>query len=229
MKPFYETELQFCDNELKQEILDLALRLSDEIEFIHRPWRDINYDSTPKQIEEKVGIKLAREFKRRRLLLGKHFGTRQTGTHEIRIDQYRLPKNIADKLRDTTHKILGIDKDQIDPIVQIQDDGNCLYPHRGHGRTSSLYCLLMGEGAKTVWYNETEPFEVYDIYKIPDYSKMVVDVETELKYDVWTTFDNYKWHSVHRDKIVEPRINININFATLTYQELWRKLKDVTT
>ena len=72
MNQYYqETDFDIIPRHIKTEIYEMAVRRSDELEFIHRPWRDINYDSTQQQIEEKVGIKLGREFKRRRLILAR--------------------------------------------------------------------------------------------------------------------------------------------------------------
>ena len=228
MNQYYqETDFDIIPRHIKTEIYEMAMRRSDELEFIHRPWRDINYDSTQQQIEEKVGIKLGREFKRRRLILAREFGHRGTGVEEIVIDQHRLPKDLSQPIVDETNRLLGIDKEQIDVIVQIQDGGNLLYPHRGHGRVSSLFCLLAGTGEKTTWYRETEPFEDYDIYKIPDYSKLEEDCVTCLREDVWTTFNHYAWHSVKRNGNVGTRINININFESLTYEQLMETIKNV--
>ena len=65
MNQYYqETDFDIIPRHIKTEIYEMAVRRSDELEFIHRPWRDINYDSTQQQIEEKVGVKLGREFKR---------------------------------------------------------------------------------------------------------------------------------------------------------------------
>ena len=232
-KFFYETGIDLVPQETLDELLEMSLRLDPELEFIDRPWRKIAYNSTPKIIEQVVKehggtTRDAREFVRRRLIMARELGTPADGVTEIVIDQYRLPKRIADPLSKHVSEMLDVPIEEIDPIVQIQNEGTMLYPHKGHARNSSIFCLLQGNGEETTWYDETEPFKVHDIYRIPDYSKLKVAVTTQLEEMRWTTFNHYVWHSVERKQQPERwRVNLNIDFASLSYDELMGKIQNV--
>ena len=104
MNQYYqETDFDIIPRHIKTEIYEMAMGRSDELEFIHRPWRDINYDSTQQQIERKrLVLNLVEKFKRRRLILAREFGHRGTGVEEIVIDQHRLPKDLSQPIVDET-------------------------------------------------------------------------------------------------------------------------------
>ena len=222
-----ETDLQLLTQEEQNEILDMALNLSDELEFIDRPWRQIAYDSTQADIERITGdTRVAREFKRRRLIMARELGFHQTGVKEMVIDQYRLPKRIHEPLSNKVSEMFDIPLEEIDPIIQIQNQGHILYPLIGHARNSSIFCLLQSNGEETIWYEETEPFKTYSMYRIPDYSKLREAEKTTLKVGKWTTFMHNQWHAVKRyDDPKKWRVNLNIDFASLPYHELLEKIE----
>ena len=230
---FYETGIDFVPQETLDELLEMSLRLDPELEFIDRPWRKIAYNSTPRIIEQVVKehggtTRDAREFVRRRLIMARELGTPADGVTEIVIDQYRLPKRIAEPLAKQVSEMLDIPLEEIDPIVQVQNEGTLLYPHRGHARNSSIFCLLQGNGEETTWYKESEPFKTYDMYRIPDCTKLYPAAQTHLREMKWTTFNNYAWHSVARKEAPERwRVNLNIDFASLSYDELMEKIQNV--
>jgi|TARA_B110000908_G_C10224383_1_gene437118 hypothetical protein len=230
---FYETGIDFVSQDTLNELLEMALNLSPELSFINRPWRKIAYNSTPKIIEEVVKehggtTRDAREFVRRRLIMARELGTPADGVSEIVIDQYRIPKRIAEPLAKEVSMLLDIPLKEIDPIVQIQKEGTLLYPHNGHARNSSIFCLLQGNGEETTWYDETEPFKMFDMYRIPDYSKLKVATIAKLQEMKWSTFNHHAWHSVARKGQPERwRVNLNIDFASLSYDDLMEKIKNV--
>ena len=221
-----ETDLQLLTQDELDEILDMALNLSDELEFIDRPWRQIAYDSTQKDIERVTGdTRVAREFYRRRLIMARELGFHQTGVKEMVIDQYRLPPRIHKPLATKVSEMFDISMNEIDPIIQIQNEGHILYPHIGHARNSSIFCLLQSNNERTIWYEETEPFKTYSMYRIPDYSKLKEAEETKLTVGKWTTFMHNQWHAVKRDGDPKKwRVNLNIDFASLPYHELLEKI-----
>ena len=50
-------------------------------------------------------------------------------------------------------------------------------------------------------------------------SKLVPDYEIEIKNRVWSVFNHAAWHSVHAVHEVKQRINVGIDFASLTVEE----------
>ena len=216
--------------EMKDHLLDLADNHTDKLELQYRPWRDISYAGehdlreTHTRTEEIVGVKTAREFKRRKILLARYFGYKAEGKREMQIDAYHIPEDIAQELRRNASKMFGIEEDTIDPILQIQTEGNILYPHCGHSRESSMFCLIAGDCAKTQWYEETEPFHMYENWRVPDASKIKEVEEVQFKIGPWYTFDHQQWHSVKRPDKSVKRININLNFTALPYKDLKEKL-----
>lgn len=230
-KYFQETDLELLTKSEQTEILDMALNLSDELEFIDRPWRQIAYDSTQQVIErvcKEAGLTTrdAREFKRRRLIMARELGYHETGVQEMVIDQYRLPKRIHEPLSRKVSEMLDIPMEEIDPIIQIQNEGHILYPHAGHARNSSFFCLLQTNNEETIWFEETEPFKLYDMYRIPDYSKLVEAEKTHLQVGKWITFRHDQWHCVKRHSDPKNwRVNLNVDFATLPYHSLLEKIE----
>jgi hypothetical protein len=172
-------------------------------------------------IRERYGADKAREWKRRQIRMVREFGIKS----KITIDQYDLPDDMTQHIKEETHKLVGIPMDEIIPVVQIQDGGEILYPHRGHARQASFFCLLQGEGEITKWYRETEPFIHYEEYYIPDMKKLDVVVSTTLKENEWIVFNHREWHSVHRESDTGVRINFGLDFKTLTVDQVLEYLK----
>ena len=233
MKYHIKSDLEFMTQDMKDYLCELATYKTDELELQYRPWRDISYagehDSadTQKKIEDIVGIKIAREFKRRKILLAKMYGWKAEGNKEMQIDAFMIPDEIANELKQNAGKMLDIDPDTIDPILQVQTQGNLLYPHCGHSRESSMFCLLAGDDAVTRWYEETEPFHMYENWRVPDASKIELAEEVQFEIGPWYTFNHQQWHSVHRPDKNVKRININLNFTATSYEELEEKLANL--
>lgn len=233
MHYFLESNVEFMSQEMKDHLLDLADNHTDKLEVQHRPWKEISYAGehdqreTHTRTEEIVGIKTAREFKRRKILLARHFGYKAEGMKEMQLHAYHIPNDIAQELKRNAAQMLDIEEDTIDPILQIQTEGNILYPHCGHSRESSMFCLLAGDCAKTQWYEETEPFHMYENWRVPDASKIKEVEETQFRIGPWYTFNHQQWHSVKRPDKSVKRININLNFTSLSYADLEKKLFDM--
>ena len=169
-----------------------------------------------KTVTNLTGIRRSRILKQRTLKMLHKYGE----VDRIIIDQYDVPVAMAEYVKDEMLRLFNIPRDECTPIVQIQDGGEMLHPHHGHGRQASLFCLLKGEGEATRWYKETESFEIIDEFHIPDVSKLEVAVENVLQEDQWLLFNHREWHSVHRKSNVGVRINFGIDFKTMDIDEV---------
>jgi len=167
-------------------------------------------------VEDIVGIRKSRILKQRALKMLREYGV----IDRIIIDQYDIPEEMAEYVKDEIHTRFGISRDECTPIVQIQNGGEMLHPHYGHARQASLFCLLKGEGEVTKWYKETEPFEIVSEFRIPDVTKLEVAVEHVFQENQWLLFNHREWHSVHRKSNVGVRINFGIDFNTMDINEV---------
>jgi len=217
---FLETQLNFA-NDIQTEVLDICRNRPEELVFRNPAWRRILDDTPYSEIEEYVGIAKAREIKRRKVMMLKLFGLKK----QISFLQYSLPPSLNEAFIDTCPS--WIPRDEIIPIVQISTDGVMLYPHKGHFRKASLFCLLEGSNEITKWYDETEPFDLISEYRIPDMSRCRVAAETVLKKNVWTLFNHYAWHSVHaQQESIDFRVNIGIDFKTFDAEQVRKLVED---
>jgi hypothetical protein len=214
---FLETPLSFA-SDIQVEVLDICKNRPEELLFRNPAWRMI-LDETPyHEIEKLIGVAKAREIKRRRFIMLKLFGLKQ----QISFLQYSLPDNLNEAFIESCPE--WIPRDEIIPIVQISTGGEMLYPHKGHFRKASLFCLLEGSNEITRWYDETEPFDLISEYRIPDMSRCQVAAETVLKINTWTLFNHHAWHSVHaQQKNIDFRVNIGIDFKSFDAEQV-RKL-----
>jgi hypothetical protein len=213
MSCFLETPLQIAPNVCQQA---LSLAKAGKLTARVSTWRAIKDTSTPSEIEAVVGVRAAREIKRRKSLMLRQY----PNGAPIQFIQHDLPSPLADALIDACPDWLKrLGSAELNPIVQISTGGNMLHPHRGHKRKASIFCLLAGDEERTTWYNETSDFEVIDAYRIPDISKIAPAVTTTLKQGVWTFFDHETWHSVSSDKDITFRVNIGIDFETLSFAQ----------
>ena len=230
---FKELDLQFC-SEIQEELLHCALTKSPKIKLRDKKWHPIHrttdWLSAEKiLLENGYTLRQSKEMKRRRIILAKWHHSNWPGKdpkEEIVIDQYDIPESMEKELVNTLHDITGIPKEEMKPILQIQDGGYVLHPHYGHARKSSVFCLLKGtEDEITNWYKVTEPFEDFDIYHIPDFNKLEMVESTCLKENVWTVFNHAEWHSVIRENFDGFRVNLGIDFNTLTVNQVLEYLK----
>jgi len=174
-----------------------------------------------KTIEEIVGIRKCRLLKQRAFQMIREYGD----VNRIIIEQYDVPDVMSEYVKSEMNKTFGIPEDECMPIVQIQDGGEILHPHHGHGRKASIYCLLQGGGEVTKWYRQTDYFEIVDEFHIPDISKLEVSTETILQENQWSLFNHRDWHSVHRTSDVGVRINFGIDFKTMNVDQAMEYFK----
>ena len=216
---YKETNLKFADD-IQAEVLDMCRNRLDELSIRTPQWRRILNDTPYQEIESYIGVKAAREIKFRRIAMIKKFNL----LPQISFQQYSLPDHLTDALKDACPSYLP--KDELIPIVQISTGGSMLYPHKGHFRKASLFCLLEGGNEITTWWKETTPFELISEYRIPDITKCEEAVSTVLKKNVWTLFNHYEWHSVHSGKEnIEFRVNLGIDFKTLTAEQVYERIQ----
>ena len=138
--------------------------------------------------------------------------------------QYSLPPELLEEFIALVPQWIK-DIDTFHPVVQICKEGEILPPHRGHQSKSSLFMLLQGNGEQTKWYRETDTFEVFDFFRVPDLRKIENVVTAELEPYKWTMFNHKAWHSVHKFGN-SLRVNIGLDFDNVTAEELLNKLKN---
>ena len=172
-----------------------------------------------KTVTTLAGTRKSRILKQRVYKMVRKYGE----VDRIVIDQYDVPTEMSKHVKDEMLRLFNIPRDECTPIVQIQNGGEMLHPHHGHGRKASLFCLLKGEGESTRWYKETESFEIVDEFHIPDVSKLEIAVENVLQENQWLLFNHREWHSVHRKSNVGVRINFGIDFKTMDINELIKR------
>jgi len=182
-----------------------------------RPHHIINTASWDEwdRVEAYAGVREAREIKRRQILMLREYGL----VNRIVIEQYDMPEMVNKWIQDAVYQQFGIPHDETMPILQIQNGGELLHPHQGHGREASMFCLLRGEGEVTKWYEEIAPFEQLEKFRIPDLSKLEVKTEYTMKENQWVLFNHKAWHSVHRKSDVGVRINLGVDFKTMNIKQ----------
>lgn len=217
---FKETDLKFADD-IQSEVLDICHNRPEELVMRNPAWRRILDDTPYREIESYIGIKAAREIKFRRIAMLKKFDA----LSQISFLQYSLPDRLNEAFKDACPSFLP--KDELIPIVQISTGGSMLYPHKGHFRKASLFCLLEGGDEITKWWKETTPFDLIPEYRIPDITKCEEAASTVLKKNVWTLFNHYEWHSVHSYKEnIDFRVNLGVDFKTMSADQVYEKIQN---
>lgn len=180
-------------------------------------WRRLSHSSTIKDMEAIVGVKDAKELMRRKLLMLRKF----PNSTRLEFSQYSLPEYLADELIDSLPNFLkDLKRDEMTPILQVSTGGTMLYPHKGHYRKASIFKLLKGDKETTTWWSNTEDFKVINEYRIPDVQKLAVADQAELVEDKWLIFNHFEWHSVQKNNPNSLRVNVGIDFNTLSAQEV---------
>jgi hypothetical protein len=180
-------------------------------------WRKLSHSSTIKEMEAIVGIRDAKELMKRKLLMLRKF----PNATRLEFSQYSLPDNLADELIDSLPKFLKeLGRDEMVPILQVSTGGTMLYPHKGHYRKASIFKLLKGDKETTTWWKNTEDFKVVNEYRIPDVRKLDVADQAELVEDKWLIFNHFEWHSVQKTNPNSLRINVGVDFNTLSAQDI---------
>jgi hypothetical protein len=218
-----ETKLDFA-RDVQAAVLDIANHHIEQLEYRAPPWTKVMDPKTSfREMVDILGREDAERVVDRRRKMVERFGP---AAKKISFKQYSLPKELNDALIDAAPK--GIPRDECIPIVQISTGGNILYPHKGHYRNASLFCLLQGNDEETRWYRETKPFQLVSDFRIPDMTCLEQADATTLRKGVWTIFNHFEWHSVHgladRDFIV--RVNVGIDLKTWTVDQLIEAIKD---
>ena len=210
-----------------REVLEMPSHYPREHSYLKR--RDLKHNvinSTPwsewDKIVDLVGSEEAREIKRRQLKMLRKYGE----VDRIVIQQYDLPEEICKLIQDEVFEFWGIPHSETMPILQIQHGGELLHPHKGHARKASMFCLLLGEGEVTKWYDSKEDLTIPKSFHIPDMDKLTVVEEHVLREDKWTLFNHEAWHSVHRNSTVGTRINIGVDFKTMDINECMEYFND---
>lgn len=213
---FLETDIVFPE-ELLDAARDLALNHPDKLIARDRLWRKIYVGMPQAEMEKALGIRHAREILKRLLKMNRAF----PGGQQISFDQFSLPDELQQAFVDACPQWMKNIKgrDELIPIIQISTCGNILYPHRGHFRNASVFCLLEHCDERTRWWNEIETFELISDFRIPDVSKLSPAYEITIKNRVWSVFNHAAWHSVHSSSNFKKRINVGIDFATLSVHE----------
>jgi hypothetical protein len=219
---FLETDISFPD-ELMDAARDIALNHPEKLIPRDRIWHKIYVGMPQSEMEKVLGIRDAREILKRIIKMDRAF----PGGKQIRFDQFSLPVELQQAFIDACPQWMKDIKgrEELVPIIQISTDGNILYPHRGHFRNASVFCLLENCDERTRWWKETEPFKIISDFRIPDVSKLDPAYEITIKNRVWSVFNHAVWHSVHSTSNFKKRINVGIDFATLTVDEFLPILK----
>lgn len=213
---FLETDINF-PQELLDAARDIAINHPEKLIPRDRVWHKITVETPPSEMEKLLGIKDARESLKRILLMYRAFPNGKQCT----FDQYSLPDELQQAFVDACPQWM---KDirgakELVPILQISSNGNILIPHRGHFRNASIFCLLEHDHERTRWWKEVEPIRLISDFRLPDMSKLAADYEIEIKNRVWSVFNHAAWHSVHAVHEVKQRINVGIDFSSLTVEE----------
>jgi hypothetical protein len=213
---FLETDIAF-PVELMDAARDIALNYPEKLIPRDRVWRKIYAGMPQSEMIELLGVRNAREILTRFEKMDRAF----PGGKQINFDQFSLPDELQQAFIDACpswmQDIKG--REELIPIIQISTHGNILYPHRGHFRNASIFCLLENSDERTRWWKETSPMKIIPDYKIPDVSKLELAYEITIKNRIWSVFNHAEWHSVHSDSNFKKRINVGIDFATLTVDD----------
>jgi len=211
---FQETDLNFAED-IRAEVLDICRNRQEELIFRNLPWRRIFEDTPYDEVRSYIGVRKARMIEARRIAMAMKFGAKK----QISFLQYDMSKQLTEALIDSCPSYFP--RDELLPIVQISKDGCLLYPHKGHHRKASLFCLLEGGGETTKWWKETIPFDLVSEFRIPDINKCEEAASTIINKNVWLIFNHFEWHSVHSDKDdIGFRVNLGIDFKTWSADQI---------
>ncbi len=209
---------KYIEKDFSVDICNKIKNMSLDKFVLRNPaWRRLSHSSTIKEMEEIVGVRDAKELMRRKLLMLRKF----PGATRLEFSQYSLPDDLADELIDSLPDFLKeLGRDEMVPILQVSTGGTMLYPHKGHYRKASIFKLLKGDQETTTWWKNTEDFKVIDEYRIPDVTKLEVADQAQLVEDKWLIFNHFEWHSVQKSNPNSLRINVGVDFNTLSAQDI---------
>lgn len=177
---------------------------------------------TYKSLVKEVGATAARELNRRKL----QFTEQNPNQTAITFLQWFLPKDLDKEFYSVVPSwLFDLVPGEPKSIVQTSQNGQFLPTHRGHGRFSSMFMLLQGQGQETRWYRETEPFEVFETYAIPDCDKIEHIVTAVMQPFRWYVFNHRAWHSVHNFSAGGVRVNMGLDFDSIPTPELVNVIK----
>ena len=209
----YETSIKFAEDFGKR----LLERIKSDEDFLILEKRYLSPLEKMKEIAEQLTFEEGKRFGRR----VKQY--QKLNIKPIEFKQYSMPKELTEEFISLIPQWIK-DIDTFHPVVQISRNGEMLPPHRGHQRKSSLFMLLQGNGEQTKWYQETDSFEVFDFFRVPDLDKIENIVTATLEPFKWTMFNHKAWHSVHKFGN-DLRINIGIDFDNIAAEELLNIVK----
>ena len=202
---------EYIEQDFATEVCNKIKNTSLDAFTLRNPaWRKLSHSSTIKEMEAIVGIRDAKELMKRKLLMLRKF----PDATRLEFSQYSLPDDLADELIDSLPEFLKeLGRDEMVPILQVSTGGTMLYPHKGHYRKASIFKLLKGDKETTTWWKNTE-------YRIPDVRKLEVADQAELVEDKWLIFNHFEWHSVQKTNPNSLRINVGVDFNTLSAQDI---------
>lgn len=216
----YKTDLRFGDR-VGQELL---AQVNRDLGYFERrvKYREAFDKDTIKSLIKQVGRDATRELIRRQNQITEKW----PGETYISFKQYWCGDYFNQRiLEETPSWLKELIPGEPYPILQVSDSESgelgLLPPHCGHKRISSLFCLLQGGGQETRWYTESEPFELVDIYHIPDLDKIKLAVSVVLEPNTWYVFNHRAWHSVHKFAYRGPsRVSFGLDFDSITAPDL---------
>lgn len=178
---------------------------------------------TYKSLVQEVGAESARELNRRKLQWQEYYPDQKP----IKFLQWFLPKDRDDEFYSVVPQwLFELYPNEPKTIVQTSQNGEYLPPHNGHGRLSSMFMLLQGQGQETRWYRETAPFKTFSTYSIPDIDKLEHVVTAVMKPYRWYVFNHNAWHSVHNFAAGGVRVNMGLDFDHVPAPELVQVIKE---
>lgn len=208
-----------------KEIMD---QVNKDLDYFQRriKYTDATSKNNVQALVRKIGAKRTRELIRRQDQIEQHW----PGEKFISFKQYwcgeHFDRRIMECLPDWVNSIAPNEPVPILQVSTAEEGQGLLPPHCGHQRISSLFCLVQGGGQETRWYNETEPFEVIDIFHIPDMDKIKLAVSVVLEPNVWYVFNHRAWHSVHKFAYQgPPRVNFGVDFDSISAPDLVKLCK----
>jgi hypothetical protein len=184
-----------------------------------------NRGNTYKELVKLVGVENARELNRRKL----QFEEFNPGKKPIKFLQWFLPENLDKEFCDSVPSwVFKISEGEPKSTLQTSTEGEYLPTHMGHQRQSSLFMLLEGQEQETRWYRPTAEFEYIDPYRIPDHDKIEHVVTAVMEPFKWYAFNHRAWHSVHKFAEGSMRVNMGLDFDSLSMTDLVKQLKGRT-
>jgi len=212
----YQTQLNF-GLDFAHKILNEVTTAPDQFPKRH------NYETLedPKAMIRRVGKTQTKELFRRY----HQFLEAWPGQNRITFDQLFFTDALKEEFLNTIPNWLHDFAGGPDFMLQVGHGGDILYPHKGHRRTCSLFLLLQADDQETRWYRNTEEFEVIDVLRIPDMSKVEHVVSAVMEPFKWYVFNHREWHSVHKYSSNTTRINMGIDFNDVPAEELVNLIK----